>query len=409
MSLHFEKVVSQVEKMGVALADRNNTVAEQTQLAGQRLMELNDLDAIWDRIMLARANDAGFRGAAPMEGALAEPINEAIPLVECPLRATILAADGSQIYPDPHGATLYWLSNIGVFIYYHGDDSRPDAITEPQLFYEDEDVRDSEGRVIANAAINARRAVYEMQLLARETMQRRDLPRPLLAMYDGPLLSFIMGKEIPNAARLTNDYHEAMGILRDVGAGLVGYVDRPKSTFVVNTIYLMNIDEEDVQRKNLQTAGALEGLTDRDLYQWVLAPGDRCGLMVQQSPQNKGYRERDPDQEIVFFYMNVSAAHQEPYLARVEIPMWVAREKALVGAIQALIYYQCQITDRYPYALTRADEIAVVHAHEKRALDEMIGIELLRNQQHLEMSQKLNAKTLARQERQRHQRAWTGS
>jgi hypothetical protein len=53
--------------------------------------------------------------------------------------------------------------------------------------------------------------------------------------------------------------------------------------------------------------------------------------------------------------------------------------------------------------LTRADEVAVVHAHEKRALDEMIGIELLRNKQHLEVSKKLNSKTLARQERQHYQ------
>jgi hypothetical protein len=399
LSLHFEKVAPQVEKMGLVLADRSNTVAEQTQLAGQRLMELIDLEAIWARIMLARENDAGFRGAAPMD----EPINEPVPLGECPSHATIIAADGSQIYPDLHSAALYWLSNIGVFIYAHGDDSLPEAITEPQLFYEDDDLRDVDGRMIATAAINARRAVYEMQLLARETMHRRDLARPLLAMYDGPLLGFFMGKEIPNAAKLTNDYHEAMGILRDLGAGLVGYVDRPKSTFVVSTIYLMGIDPEDVTRKNLQTAGALEGLTDRDLYQWVLGPGDRSALMIQQSPQNKGYKELDPDQEIVFFYLNVAAAHQEPYLARIEIPMWVAREKALVGAIQALLYAQCQITDRYPYALTRADEVAVVHAHEKRALDEMIGIELLRNKQHLEVSQKLNTKALARHERQHYQ------
>ncbi len=393
MSLQFEKVAPQVERMGVALADRNSTVAEQTQVAGQQLMELNDLEAIWKQIMVARANDAGFRGAAPMD----EPINQAIPLADCPPRATILAADGSQIYPDPHGAALYWLSNIGVFIYYHGDDSLPDSVTEPQLFYEDKDVRDIDGRVIATAAINARRAVYEMQLLAREAVQRRALVRPLLAMYDGPLLGFFMGKEIPNAAELVSSYHEAMSILRDIGAGLVGYIDRPKSTFVINTIYLMGLDPDEITRINLQTAGALEGLTDRDLYQWVLGPGDRSGLMTQQSPQNKGYKERDPDQEICFFYMNVSASYQDAYLARVEVPMWVAHDKALVNALQALVYAQCQITDRYPYALTRADEIAVVHAHEKRALDEMIGIELLRNKQRLEVSQKLSSKTLARE------------
>src|SRR5262249_53919822 len=98
----------------------------------------------------------------------------------------------------------------------------------------------------------------------------------------------------------------------------------------------------------------------------------------------------------VFFYMNVAAAHQEPYLARVEIPMWVARDKAMVDALHALIYAQCQITDRYPYALTRADEVAVVPTFEKRALDEMIAVELLRHDQRLEISQKLNTKNLAR-------------
>ena len=399
MSLQFDKVVPQVEKMGIALADRNDTVAEQTQLAGQQLLELNDLDAIWDQIMIARKNDAGFRGAAPYE----EPINEAIPMPDCPAAATILAVDGSQIYPDPHTAALYWLTNIGVFVYPHGSETLPDIITEPQLFYEDKDVREQDGRLIATAAINARRAVYEMQVLARETRQRRELARPLVAMYDGPLLSLFMGKEVTNAGELTLGYHEALDILHGVGAGLTGYVDRPKSTFVVNTIYLMGLEPDQIKRSNLQTAGPLEGLTDRDLYQWILNPGDRCGMMVQQSPQNKAYREASDDHEIFFFYMNVASLQQEPYLARVEIPYWVAHEKAMVGAIQALVYHQCQITDRYPYALTRADEVAVVHSHEKRALDEMIGIELLRNKQVLEMSQKLNSKGLARREHQQHQ------
>jgi hypothetical protein len=264
-------------------------------------------------------------------------------------------------------------------------------------------VREQDGRLIATAAINARRAVYEMQVLARETMRCRDLPRPLVAMYDGPLLSLLMGKEVTNAGELTLSYHEALDIMHNAGAGLLGYVDRPKSTFVVNTIFLMSLDPDQVKRGNLQTAGPFEGLTDRDLYQWILGPGDRSGLMIQQSPQNKAYREVNDDHEIVFFYMNVASPQQEPYLARVEVPMWVARDKALVGALQAILYAQCQITDRYPYALTRADEVAVVHAHEKRALDEMIGIELLRNRQALELSHKLSSKTLVRRERRQHQ------
>jgi hypothetical protein len=398
VSLQFEKVQSQIEKMGLALADRNTSVVEQTQVAGEQLMQLNDLDAIWDQIMIARNRDAGFRGAAPLE----EPINVAIPLPDSPEKAVILAADGSQIYPDPHGPAVYWLTNIGVFVYFHGDDTLPEIITEPQLFYDDNDVRDSDGRLIATAIINARRGVYEMQTLAREAMQRRFGARPLVAMYEGPLLGFFGGKEVPNIGELTSSYFESMDILRDVGAGLTGYVDRPKSSFVVSTIYLMSLDESEITRYHLKTAGPLEGLTDRDLYQWILGPGERSGLMVQQSPQNKAYAQREPDQEIVFFYMNVAAQHQEPYLARIEIPMWAALDKGMVSAIQSLVYSQCQITDRYPYALIRADEIAVVHAHEKRALDEMISVELLRNQQNLDPSRKLSSKVLGRRERQQH-------
>ncbi len=383
--------------MGVVLADRTDTVAEQTRLAGQWLLALNDLDAIWKQIYLAREKDAGFRGAAPLD----EPINQPFSLPDCPAQATILAADGSQIYPEPHGAALYWLTNIGVFVYFHGGQELPEIVTEPQLFYEDKDVRESDGRIIANAAINARRSVYEMQLLAREAREREHLARPLLTLYDGPLLSlFTIGKEVVNSNELTNNYHEAMGILDDLGAALAGYVDRPKSTFVVNTIYLMTLDAENVTRNNLHTAGPLEGLSDRDLYQWILGPGDRTGLMVQQSPQNKAYKERSADQEIVFFYLNVASPYQEPYLARVEIPMWVAQRKDLVDSVHTLIYAQCQITDRYPYALTRSDEIAVVPAYEKRALDDMIVIEMLRNKQHIETSQKLSTKGLARHGRQ---------
>lgn len=400
MSLEFEKVVPQVIQMGNSAALRSVTVGEQTREAGDKLMALNNLDAIWAQIMLARQKDAGFRGAAPFD----EPINVGFPLPTCPTEATILAVDGSQIYPDPHSAALYWLTNIGVFVYPHGIDSLPECVTEPQLYFEDKDIRDPEGRIIPNAAINVRRSVFEMQFLARQAVSRRDLPRPLIAIYDGPLLAFIAGKEVQNSPQLLFDYHEAMDHLNSIGAGLVGYVDRPKSTFVVNTIYLMTLEPDQITRQNLQTAGSLEGLADRDIYQWILNPGERTGLMIQQSPLNKEYKEEhSADHEIVFFYLNVAAVHQDPYLARVEIPMWVAKKKHLVNSIHALIYAQCQITDRFPYSLTRADEIAVIPNHERKALDEMIIVEMLKQQQRMDMSQKLTTKGMARHGRQQHQ------
>jgi hypothetical protein len=395
LALQFEKLEPQVKQMGVSLAGRSTSIIEQVRLAKEWLMSLHDLDAIWAQIMLARQNDAGFRGAGP----LGEPINVAIPLPECPPKATLFAADGSQIYPDVHGPVPYWLTNIGVFIYHHGTDQLPDMVVEPLLFFDESDVRDPDGRLIANAAINARRSVYEMQMLAQVTVNNADMVGPLLALYDGPLIGMPMGKEVANATMLTADYHEAIDFLADAGAILAGYVDRPSSRFVVYTIYLMTLAAEEITRGGLQEA-LLEGLTDADLYKALLGPGCRSALMVQQSPLNKEYKDYGDHQEIVFFYLNTAAAHQEPYLARVEIPMWVARDKTLVNAVHALLYAQCQITDRYPYVLTRADEIAVVQPAEKRSLDERIAIELLRNQRTPESSQKLSSKLLARHGRQ---------
>jgi hypothetical protein len=62
--------------MGRALAAQNIDNTQRTLDAWEDFQHLGDLDAIWDRIQLARHRDAGFRGAAPM----VEPINRPYPL-----------------------------------------------------------------------------------------------------------------------------------------------------------------------------------------------------------------------------------------------------------------------------------------------------------------------------------------
>ena len=87
MTLEFDKVVPQVERMGRALAARNITLSERGDYAWQILDAMSDLEAIHARIKLARERDAGFRGAAPLH----EPVNRAYPRPKAPDLATILA------------------------------------------------------------------------------------------------------------------------------------------------------------------------------------------------------------------------------------------------------------------------------------------------------------------------------
>jgi hypothetical protein len=407
VTLDFEKVSDQVQRMGRALAARATDLDGRLAEAWDYFQALDDLGAIHDRIRLARDRDAGYRGAAPPNEILEiiEPVNESYPLPPIPERATILAADGSQVYPNSHAAALYYLTNIGVFVYHHGVDQLPETITEPRLHYSDDEIRDDKGLLISNDAVNKRRAVMELEVLGRETWHRRDTcDCPVLAISDGPLL-FWVGKDVPDGDKLENAYLGAIVHLHDAhtdiqrrgsqSASLIGYVDRPTSSFVISLVHLMSLYEQDVRHANLQTNGDWEGLTDRQLFFRLLRdePGARSAIMVQQSPQNKRYVDRGENLEIAFFYLNVGTEN-DYQIARVEMPMWVARDSAAVDRIQALVYDQCQMMWRYPYALTRADELAVIRGHEKSQLEEMIEIELRKNEQTVEHSAKESSKTV---------------
>jgi len=407
VTLEFNKIVPQIQQMGTDLHGADQAASRKLSAAWEAFQLLADADRIWQQVAIARERDAGYRGIAPFNpaGSPNESIVKTYPLPYCTDRATVLAVDGSQVYPDPHAAVLYYLTNIAVFVYHHGvDGALPEPISVPQLYFSDEDLHEKGGdggRVIANAAVNARRSVFEIQLLAQETYRRAQSnhARPLLALADGPLL-FWLGGDVPNTRSLMADYYEAFDLLGQADALLTGYVDQPRSRFLISTLYLMTLSEAEIDRAALVTAGLFEGLEDRILMQNLLAPGDRSALMVQQSPQNKAYREYLAEFEIVFFYVNVAAPGQAPYLARVEIPRWVAASSRAIDAVHALLYSQCQLTDRYPYALTRADECAVVHSHEKQALDQMIHVELLNRDIGFAQSQKLSMKDVARPGRQ---------
>ncbi|RPI98254.1 MAG: DNA double-strand break repair nuclease NurA [Chloroflexi bacterium] len=400
MTLEFEKVMPQVERMGRAMAMRNQDMSERALDAWEFFQELNDLEAINERIQLARERDAGFRGAAPLH----EPINQGYPLPQPPERAMLIAADGSQVYPSIHAATVYYLTNVGIFVYHHGTEQLPEQLTEPRLHYSDDEVRDEHGQVITNTAVNARRSVVELQILAREAWHRRDCNCPLVMLSDGPLL-FWVGKDVPNGRELEADYMGALVHLHDTHAAmkrefnqtasLAGYVDRPTSAFLVNLIYLMSLYDEDVRKSVLESRHELEGLTDRQLLFNLLRdhPGMRSALMVQQSPQNKHYHEKGESLEIAFFYVNIGAQY-DYQLARVELPMWVARDPQAVDSVHALVVDQCRLMWRYPYALTRADELAVIRAYERSQLEELIEVEMRKNQQVVEHSEKLESKVV---------------
>lgn len=405
MSLEFSKVVEQVQTMGRYLGHLSTSNSTRLERALELFYAMTDLDAIHERIQMVRDSSvSGYRGATPAP----RPYDEVIAGVGAPptppKAATIIAADGSQIYPDQHESAFYYLINIGIFIYYHGGPRLPYQFTNPELFYNENALKDRDGRAVTNQTVNSRRSLKEVQWLAREAWERQEEARPLLAIHDGALLKFFGAADVPDAGQIEADYMDAMQKLYEAGAILIGYGDRPRSTYIISLLHLMRLHPREINDALLRTNGDIEGLTDAMLLGHVLEPGERSAVMTQNSPQNKEYRDRKgPEFEIAFFYINVSDS-PKPIIIRVDIPMWVARDSAAVDAVHSLMLAQCGIQGRkrYPYALTRADEMAYVSSVEKAHLDEMIRGSMRDNQLEPEQSNKLQTKDLARSVRQKH-------
>ncbi len=401
MSLEFNKLVTQVQTMGRFMGQRDRALVSRIDRALEMFYAASDLDAVRQRIKDIRASSvSGYRGAT----ALDEVICDAIPPAETPDSATLVAVDGSQIYPDQHAPTLYYLLNLGTFTVFYGDERIPTQTTEPQMFYTEADVNDADGRLVSNLTVNARRTAAEIRALAQQAWALRDDARPIVTLHDGGLLKFFGATEVVDAAKIKQSYFDSLRELYDVRAVLAGYIDKPRSTYIISLLHLLSLEPDAINDFNLKTNGELEGLTDAYLLSRVLKPGERSAIMVQNSPQNHEYKLIDPNFEIGFFYVNVTEGGKAN-IARVDIPMWVARDLAAVDALHGLILAQCAIQGRrhYPYALTRADELAYISGIEKAQVNEMIAIELLKQDVEGEASGKLQTKGLARGDsRQRH-------
>ena len=110
MTLELNQVAPQVKAMGRSLAEQSPARTEAVQKAQALLQQFSaEYTALNKRIELAESAQQKLRfdwvGAAPTTEALAETY----PLPPCPAQVTVIASDGSQILPNRHTITLYYL------------------------------------------------------------------------------------------------------------------------------------------------------------------------------------------------------------------------------------------------------------------------------------------------------------
>ena len=112
MTLELSKVTQQVTQLGEQAAQRKRELDAITPHVREILRAHRDDTSL---IELARraTETKHWRGAIP----IGEPLDLALDPPVHPAQLSIVAGDGSQIYPDSHGIALYYLINIGTIAF----------------------------------------------------------------------------------------------------------------------------------------------------------------------------------------------------------------------------------------------------------------------------------------------------
>ncbi|MDX1615132.1 MAG: DNA double-strand break repair nuclease NurA [Candidatus Promineifilaceae bacterium] len=404
MTLEIEKLTADIEQMAQGTRDRQQERRDLVQEALARLRshgtDWTAVEAALDRA-LQQVNRKRFRAARPLDHE--EPLDAAIDPGPLPDTATLVATDGSQILPNRHASYLYSLINIGVMIYYHGGGRTPRQYTEAQLDYPDR-AAGERGRFEENAAIiNVLRDEAEMKVLARSAWEQRHEPGPTLALLDQRLLYWPVSAANAESegVRVLQAWQQAMSEIRACEAWLAGYIVRPRKDSVLTLLASLSIDEPDFDPERLTGRDLHRGLTDAHLFAELLEPGQRSKVFVDISAHNEDFAENDPANEVCFFYFNPGRAGRQ--IARIDVPISVAREPGAVSAMHALLVDQCDILGDYPYVLARADEIAVVGRRDQEHLDAFIATAMARQGLVDEVTAKQSSKEIARAGKSRHQ------
>jgi hypothetical protein len=313
---------------------------------------------------VVRNYDPALRCALPVS----ERLDACIDLPPLPAQASVLAADGSQIFMDRHAEVEYGLVNVGVIQMQHAANTPAATSVSSKLFY------DAQVANISDSTLSLRRDLNERTLLAEQAAQA---PAPVITFTDGPMELWGAkaegGEEAAEFQRSLEEYLAILEQMHQANVTTAGYVDKPSADLVVRLLEVAKAEPE--QLKNIRKEHPLRGVRDIELYRQLLQPGQRSAVFAMQSQSAKRYQGA---LGLHFFYLNVGAGRQG--LARVEAPAWVVENEAMLDGLHAMLIHQCRIMGArpYPYLLHRAHETAVVSHDEQEEVTQMIIHELQR-------------------------------
>ncbi len=308
-----------------------------------------------------------------------EPLGKIIAVDSNLPRYTVLAVDGSQVYPDRHQGTSCFLVNIGSVVLDYGNTlSRPVQFTSVPTIYTGDDQEDD--LAAGQDWVNCRRQELELQTgLAKSLELKIHVGHtPFVFLFDGSLIFWHLESKEGNLKELfLNKYLNLLDQLYKNNILCAGYISLPKSKELVN---LIRVELCKFKLEGCKELEAVNHLVDTSIARFFLQPHSRSIVFKSNAKIGASYA---PHLVPHFFYMDVGAE-----VARIEIPAWIAQDEQKTNLVARIILNQSIKGRGYPVALAESHEQAVVKGPDREFFYHLItklGIE--RNRQ-LSSSQK---------------------
>jgi NurA domain len=390
MPLDLLDLSSQVRQMGEQLARRRADEQRRLDLLDAMLADYCDR---WQELA-DLAESVPQRVAVPTG-----PLDERLPPHPRPAAYTAMATDGAEIDPDRHGGSGdFYVINVGRVRIPYGQPAREVELrSTSSLGYTDEqlfivDPRDPRRQVpMRDRHLDALRTVEELRALAdlaeAEARDASDAGPPAVALVDGTLLFSVL-EERPRdflRNRFYTDFVAQLQRHKSAGIPVAAYASRSRGIDLVHLFRaICRGAPNDCSACSAAHVCALRGLTDAQLLGRWLGRWQRSGLFRVRSNVHAPYYV---GHDVYFFLLNTGDE-----IARVEIPEWVARDRAQLDLVHAVVVDQSTKGFGYPAVLARADDRAVISTGDRDVLDTLIQQELARQGVVARASAKLSRK-----------------
>jgi hypothetical protein len=324
----------------------------------------------------SRVHDVRWGGALFTQG---EEVNRQSALAAMPERYALIATDGSQILPDRHKPFQFAFVQAGCACVTYGSpdqslSKRLHRLKRSRLISEDE-LFDENGELKPPSEISNQRDALEVALMAEACRIASDAGHLPVVVADGSIVPFALlgGRNVKQqAGRLLPPIARALDIMRDGGALVCGYIDRPNSNAIAHACAMDGAAYDAVDTRLLKHNDArIAGIADRHLMEIALAPGHRSALFDPAWEVNDLLGAHAMRACYANFGQGTGRA---AIIGRIEAPAWCA---AQVGTLAAILGRHARLGEGYPLILKAAHEESVISKDDAREIEQAIELALL--------------------------------